>query len=210
MDITRFGLLQQSWRRFAVATLCLTPWVGAWADAQSDAHDAHHRMVVPKAIRGQSQFTLPDVTLVRADGHEVRLKDEIDDGRPVVVDFIYTTCTAVCPVSSQVFAELDQRRDDVPRVHLVSVSIDPEEDTPERMRKYAARFDASPRWNFYTGTLEASETVQRAFHVYRGTKMLHEPTTLLRVAPGRPWVRFDGFVTPSELMDELTGRTALR
>jgi len=189
--------------RIAVATSCLAGLSPAWADAESAAHDAHHRMVAPKAIRGQTQIAVPDVTLVRADGHEVRLTDEIDDGRPVVVDFIYTTCAAVCPVSSQVFAELDQRRDEVQPVHLVSVSIDPEEDTPERMRKYAVRFEASPQWNFYTGTLQASEAVQRAFHVFRGTKMFHEPTTLVRIAPGQPWVRFDGFVTPSELINEL-------
>jgi|SRR5450631_3457982 protein SCO1/2 len=210
MNIARILQIDFLSPRVAVVALCLTTLIPAWADAQADAHDAHHLMIPPKAIRGQTQFTVPDIKLVRADGHEVRLKDEIDDGRPVVVDFIYTTCTAVCPVSSQVFAELDQRLGDAQRVHLVSVSIDPEEDTPERMRKYAVRFDASARWNFYTGTLEASETVQRAFHVFRGTKMLHEPTTLVRIAPGQPWVRFDGFVTPSELMGELNGRTAVR
>jgi len=196
--------------RNLVALLCLALAVPAMADAESDARDAHHLMVAPKAIRGQTRFAVPDVKLVRADGREVRFKDELDDGRPVVVDFIYTTCTAVCPLSSQVIAELDQRLGASPAVHLVSVSIDPEEDTPERMRKYALRLEASPRWNFYTGSLEASETVQRAFHVFRGTKMLHEPATLVRMAPGQPWVRFDGFVTASELMDELAGHTAVR
>jgi len=196
--------------RIAVAALCLASATAAWADAQTDARDAHHLLAAPKAIRGQTQLAIPDVKLVRADGHEVRFKDEIDDGRPVVVDFIYTTCTAVCPLSSQVFAELDQRAGASKGLHLVSVSIDPEEDTPERMRKYAVRFDASPRWSFYTGSLEASETVQRAFHVFRGTKMFHEPATLLRTAPGQPWVRFDGFVTPSELLDELGGDAAVR
>jgi protein SCO1 len=202
---SKFGLVP-----IVVATLWLAFMPAARADAEADARDAHHLTVAPKVIRAQVQVALPDVGLVRLDGRAVRLKDELDDGRPVVIDFIYTTCSTVCPVSSQTFAELDQRLNAAQAVHLVSVSIDPEEDTPERMRKYAVRFDAGPRWDFYTGSLQASETVQRAFHVYRGSKMLHEPATLLRLAPGQPWVRFDGFVTSAELLEELDRRTAVR
>jgi protein SCO1/2 len=84
--------------------------------------------------------------------------------------------------------------------HLMSVSIDPEEDTPSRLREYASQFGARPGWNHYTGTLAASQTAQRAFGVYRGDKMSHTPVTLVRAAPGQPWLRIDGFVTPDQLL----------
>jgi protein SCO1/2 len=67
---------------------------------------------------------------------------------------------------------------------------------------YAHQFGAGPEWQHYTGTLQASLTAQRAFDVYRGDKMSHAPVTLLRAAPGKPWRRIDGFVTPDELLDE--------
>jgi protein SCO1/2 len=142
--------------------------------------------------------------LVRDDGKQVLLDQELNDGRPVVLNFIYTTCPGICPLASHVFSQLQRmlgaERD---HVHLVSISVDPEEDTPSRLREYAKKYSAGPSWQHYTGTVAASVAAQRAFDVYRGDKMGHTPVTLLRVAPGAPWVRFDGFATPDMLLQEL-------
>jgi protein SCO1/2 len=70
------------------------------------------------------------------------------------------------------------------------------------MTEYAKKYNASPQWQHYTGTVAASITMQKAFDVYRGDKMNHFPVTFMRAAPGKPWVRMDGFVTPDELMQE--------
>lgn len=86
---------------------------------------------------------------------------------------------------------------------MLSISIDPEFDTPARLRDYAARFGAGPEWQHYTGTLVASQKSQRAFDVYRGNKMEHVAVTLLRSKPGMPWVRIDGFATADQLLAEL-------
>ncbi|HEX4628598.1 MAG TPA: hypothetical protein VH137_07395, partial [Gemmatimonadales bacterium] len=77
---------------------------------------------------------------------------------------------------------------------------DPEEDTPARLREYAHKFHAGPEWQHYTGTVEASVAAQRAFNAWRGGKMSHTPLTLVRAAPGQPWLRIEGFVTPAELL----------
>jgi protein SCO1/2 len=95
-------------------------------------------------------------------------------------------------------------------VHLVSISIDPEFDTPARLREYASKLGAGPGWRHYGGTLAASLAAQRAFGVYRGDKMSHAPTTLVRTAPGAEWVRFDGFATADQLLAELPGAHASR
>ncbi|HEY2023132.1 SCO family protein, partial [Paraburkholderia sp.] len=138
--------------------------------------------------------------LVRDDGKTVSLIDELNDGRPVVLTFIYTTCTTICPMMSRTFEELQGKLGgDRDKVHLVSISIDPEQDTPARLRAYAARFDAGPEWHYYTGTVEASIAAQRAFNVYRGDKMNHTAAAFFRAAPGKPWLRIDGLATPAEL-----------
>ena len=146
-------------------------------------------------------YQVPDVRLVRDDGKTVQLREELDDGRAVLLNFIFTSCNTVCPLSSKMFAdfarELGPERD---RVHLVSISIDPEQDTPARLREYARQFHAGPEWRHYTGTRTASLAAQHAFDAFRGSKMQHTPLTLLRLAPGKPWVRIDGYLTAGELL----------
>ena len=146
-------------------------------------------------------YRVPPIQLTRDNGKSVAFQQELDDGRPVVMNFIFTTCATTCPLSSQTFAafqrKLGAERD---KVHMVSISIDPEQDTPARLRDYAKKFAAGPQWQHYTGTLQASLMAQQAFGAYRGDKMSHTPVTLLRASPGQPWTRIDGFVTPDQLI----------
>jgi len=121
----------------------------------------------------------------------------------VILNFIYTTCTTICPLTSRTFAELqDKLGHERDSVHMVSISIDPEQDTPAVLAEYASRFGAGKQWRFYTGTLDASVTAQRAFDVYRGSKMNHNPVTFIRIAPGKPWLRIEGFAKADELLQD--------
>ncbi len=153
--------------------------------------------------RSSVTYQTPAVTLVREDGKRVSLPRELDDGRPVLLNFIFTTCSSICPLMSRTLEEFQRKLgSEAARVHLMSISIDPEQDTPARLSEYARKFHAGPEWQYYTGTLAASIAAQRAFDVYRGEKMSHTPVTLLRAAPGKPWLRIEGFVTPDELVDD--------
>lgn len=148
-------------------------------------------------------YEVPDVQLVRDDGKRVSLQREMNDGRVVVLNFIFTDCSSFCPLSSQTLGQFQHRLGaDGRNVHLMSISIDPEQDTPARLREYARKFDAGPGWQHYTGTLAASRTAQQAFGAYRGDKMSHTPLTLMRAANGKSWRRIDGFATPEELLAE--------
>jgi protein SCO1/2 len=198
----------------AAALLVPSPRV-ARADDAVDPH-AHCREMaaasrLKRATRSTADHTLPGVSLVREDGAVVTLPRELEDGRPVVLNFIFTTCTTICPVLSQTFTQLQEKLgSEAGKVHLVSISIDPEQDTPARLGDYARRFHAGPQWHFYTGTSEASVAVQRAFDAYRGDKMDHTPVTFLRAAHGRSWVRIDGFASSDELARELRDLVATR
>jgi len=145
----------------------------------------------------------PAVSLVRADGKSVSFPRELDDGRPVLLNFIFTTCSSVCPLTSRTLEEFQLKLGpEATKLHMMSISIDPEQDTPARLREYARKFHAGPEWHYYTGTVAASIAAQKAFDVYRGEKMSHTPVTLMRSAPGKPWLRIEGFVTPDELVDD--------
>jgi protein SCO1/2 len=188
----------------AVCAAVLSMSASAVEPAMADDHAHAHHHVMPETLRSVRDYRLPAVSLVREDGKLVVLPDELNDGRPVVLTFIYTSCTTVCPLTSQTLSELQGKlgtaRDSV---HLVSISIDPEQDTPAKLRQYAQQYGAGPEWQHYTGTLAASQTVQRAFDVYRGNKMDHAPVILVRTAPGANWVRIDGFATAGQLLAEL-------
>ncbi|AHE31538.1 SCO family protein [Burkholderia pseudomallei] len=175
-------------------------FTGRPASAQENMH-AHHDMMMSSMKTSTAAYTVPVVTLIRDDGKAVALKDELDDGRPVVLTFIYTTCTSICPVISQTLSQFQHGLGtDREKIHIVSISIDPENDTPARLREYAARFGAGPEWQHYTGTAAASVVVQKAFNVYRQDKMDHNPVLLLRAMPGKSWLRIDGFATPDDLL----------
>jgi protein SCO1/2 len=163
------------------------------------------------ATKSLRNYSVPAVQLVRDDGKLVSLPDEMNDGRPIVLNFIFTTCTTICPVMSSLLAQFEHRLGpDAGKVNLMSISIDPEQDTPARLRAYASKFHAGPEWHHYTGTLAASISAQQAFGMYSGGKMSHAVVTLMRAAPGKPWLRIEGFVTAADLVRDYEDLLAAR
>lgn len=95
---------------------------------------------------------VPGFELTNRDGRTIRRADL--DGRPWVADFVFTRCPASCPMMSARMARLNR---DLPAdlaVRLVSISVDPDHDTPEVLQRYAESFHATGRWLFLTGTRE--------------------------------------------------------
>jgi protein SCO1/2 len=125
----------------------------------------------------------------------------LDAPGPILLQFIFTSCTTICPILSAVVSAAQDRFS--PDVRIISVSIDPETDTPARLADYAARFRGRRQWIFLTGSLEDTAAVQRSFDAAdNGGKMNHRPLTFLRSAPGSPWVRLEGMTSAAELVAE--------
>ncbi len=185
-------------------------WVAIGAAAQADAPGTPAAQAELLKV-STLQLQLPSVALVRQSGRQVSLPDDLNDGRPVVLNFIFTSCEAICPLMTQTLARFQQLLGtDSAEVHIVSLSIDPEEDTPARLRAYAEKFHAAAGWTFYTGTPEASVTAQKAFNVYRGDKMSHTAVIFMRSSPQASWRRLDGFATAEDLLHEYRAIVASR
>lgn len=98
---------------------------------------------------------LPNVVLATQDGQKVRFYNDVIKDKTVVFSFIYTSCMDICPLitarMAQVYAALGEAagRD----IHFESISTDPKNDTPERLKRHADAFRADPRWLFLTGTV---------------------------------------------------------
>jgi protein SCO1 len=175
----------------------------AWGHEGMD-HSAHMAAAAKVDVkRSEAKYLMPKVTLLNQNGQKVTLSKALDDGRPVMLNFIYTSCTTICPVTTQIFTEVQSKLGgQADKLHMVSVSIDPEYDTPKRLLAYAKENKTGRQWDFYTGSIDESIAIQKAFDAYRGDKMNHAPLTLLRAAPGKPWVRLDGFASPEMIVKE--------
>ena len=158
----------------------------------------------PDVVRSVQRYTLPPDALQRADGRHLTLAQALRDSRPVVLTFFYSACQTVCPISNQVMVDLERRLGAKrPRVPLVSISIDPDHDTVQRITAYAK--ETGNHGSLFTGDPAASEAVQRAFDRWRGDKMHHAPVFLLNADTRRSnqWIRLSGLVMPQQLLDEL-------
>jgi protein SCO1/2 len=102
--------------------------------------------------------TLPAFALTDQTGHAFGTRELA--GKVWVADFIFTSCAEACPLLSQRMAEVGRRARHLgPDFHLVSITVDPERDTPERLAAYGARYGANPiQWSFLTGPANAVET----------------------------------------------------
>ena len=159
----------------------------------------------PAYQRTLEKYTVPDVTLINQDGKHVKLGSLVDSGKPVVVDFIYGTCTTICPVLSAGYTNFQRKLGSNTRaVQLISISIDPEHDTPAVMKKYLRNYRAQPGWDFLTGSRENIDRVMRAFDAYIPNKMSHYPIMFMKAPGDLQWVRIYGLIGTSDFMNEYT------
>jgi protein SCO1/2 len=150
------------------------------------------------------RYELPKVVLVSQDGRRVPMSEVVPSDAPVALTFIFTRCASVCPMLSRTLAGLRKRmRAKAEAVRVVSITIDPEHDTPEELQAYASHYEATAGWQFYTGEPEQIDAVLHAFDAFSQVREEHKPITFLRRAYGEEWTRFDGMMTPEHLAAEL-------
>jgi len=125
-------------------------------------------------LEGLGHFgQVPDFSLIERSGRNLGLADL--QGKVWIANFIYTHCSDSCPLQSARMAELQKDLSEEKEpvlslskdVRLVSISVDPERDTPEVLSEYAKRYGADPsRWFFLTGEKEAIyHLAQGGFHL---------------------------------------------
>jgi len=158
----------------------------------------------PRFTRDEVKVEVPAVTLIDQDGDKVAFRDLLLSDKPVFVDFIYATCTTICPVLSAGYTSIQRKLgDDLDRVTLVSITIDPENDGPEELTAYLERYRAKPGWEFLTGTRADIDEVMRAFDAWIPDKMSHRPLLYIRTPSDGSWVKLYGFAGSADLMAEL-------
>jgi protein SCO1/2 len=159
-----------------------------------------------------SKMTIPDVELLDQNGRKVRFYTDLVKGKTVAVQFIFTTCTTICPPLGATFArvqkDLGERagRD----VTLISVSVDPVTDTPERLKAWGEKFHAAEGWTFVTGAKPQVDELLRALGAGVGSPSEHTPEILIGNDAARQWTRAYGLTGPAALVKLIEAASAGR
>ncbi len=143
-------------------------------------------------------------------GRERQFYSGLVEGKVVVVNFMFTGCTQVCPMLTSTFGALQQEllRRGMGDVTLISVSVDPENDTPEVLQRYAARMKVKSGWTFVTGNKLDLDRILTIFGVSAPRDKHTQQFVIGNEAQGR-WTRISGLAAVSDLVqvvEEARGR----
>ena len=150
----------------------------------------------------QAQTYFTDVELVNQNGETVRLYTDLLKGKVVVINTIFTTCTGICPVMSRTYARLqDHLGDRAGRdVHLISISVDPENDTPALLKEFAENFSSGPGWTLLTGSTENVEFALQKLGLRVENKEGHKALVLVGNEPTGLWKKAFGLSPAQDII----------
>jgi protein SCO1/2 len=167
---------------------------------------AHPGATKRRFSRSVAEYEIPDLSLVDQQGRTVALRQLLDDRKPVALNFFFASCGSICPVMTATFSRMrKQLGHDGDDLRVVSITIDPDQDTPEVLKAYAERFSAGPGWSFLTGDAGKILEVQRSFFADSGGKFNHRLLYYFRAAGAKKWVRLEGLADAADLAAEVRG-----
>jgi len=202
-------------RILTVSTLLLTgfltiPFSVFAKGPMEGSHGSMHGS--PEKRQSSANVDLLNTILVDQNGKSVQFKTDVIGDHIVVMNFIYTTCTTQCPLNSQILAqvekELPSRESD--GVRLVSLSIEPGTDTPERLKKYSEKIGSGPGWTWLTGHRPEVNELLNALGVYTPDFKTHPSVVLVGDGKSGNWTRFYGTPSSDQILSKVQELISLR
>jgi cytochrome oxidase Cu insertion factor (SCO1/SenC/PrrC family) len=182
----------------------IEPGAGAANDSRKDAI---------RSGDSDKPAQIPDTTVYDQNGKKLRFYSDLVKGKTVAINFIFTTCTTICPPLAATFRKVQQELGErVGRdVQMISISVDPTTDVPERLKAFSAKFNAGPGWTFVTGDRQEINLLLKALGTNVGDKNDHSPMMLVGNESAAYWTRTYGLAPVSTLVKVITdaaGKTA--
>jgi cytochrome oxidase Cu insertion factor (SCO1/SenC/PrrC family) len=156
-------------------------------------------------ISSISSKRIPDVRVYNQNGTQLKFYTQLVKGNTVVIDFIFTTCTTICPLLTATFSRVQQDLTERKvRVKLISISVDPVTDTPERLRDFAAKYKVAPDWTFVTGDKNDIDSLLLALEAGAGDKNNHTSRIVIGNDTADYWTTTSGSASPAALVRAIT------
>jgi len=156
-----------------------------------------------------SSLKIPNARIYDQDGKQLDFYTDLIKGKTVAINFIFTTCTASCPPLTATFRKVQQNAAErgLP-LQLISISVDPTVDTPERLHAFAEKFNAGPGWTFVTGDKSEIDSLLQGLGAAVTNKNDHTPMIMIGNDRVDYWTRAYGLSSPSQLVDLIAGAVA--
>jgi protein SCO1/2 len=143
-----------------------------------------------------------DTPLMDQDGRRLRFYTDLLEGKVVVINSFFSSCTDSCPVMSGTLAKIqDWLGDRIGKeAFLISISVDPQTDSPLVLKQYAQRFKARPGWSFLTGNPQDVEFVLQKLGQYVGVKEDHMNIFIIGNERTGLWKKAFGLARPGDII----------
>ena len=150
-------------RRNLLSVAAAAPLAAFLPEVASGAGRAHASKTKLTPRERIQQMHLPNVPLVTQDGRQVHFYDDLVKNKIVTVNFFYTHCDEICPLVTANLVKVQKLLGDRmgKDVFMHSITLKPEDDTPDQIRKYAESYHVKPGWTFYTGKSEDIERLRK-------------------------------------------------
>jgi protein SCO1 len=159
----------------------------------------------PRDPNAFSSLRVSDFTVQDQNGKSLKFYTDLVKGKVVAINFVFTTCTAICPSLTATFRKVQQQLVEHKfDAQLISISVDPTTDTPERLHAFAEKFNAEPGWTFVTGNSSDIELLLKEMGVFVANKNDHTPMVLIGNEKAGYWTRAYGLSSPDALVKLLT------
>jgi len=158
----------------------------------------------PESVAPFSSLKIPNSRVSDQNGRQLDFYNDLIKGKIVAINFIFTTCTASCPPLTATFRKVQQEA--AARgldIKLISVSVDPVVDTPERLRAFAEKYNVAAGWTFVTGEKGEIDSLLTALGVAVADKNQHTPMVMIGNDEADYWTRAYGLSAPTKLVDIL-------
>jgi len=152
------------------------------------------------------KMVIPEVDVLDQNGNALHFYSDLIKGKTVVINFIFTNCTTICPPLAATFARVQKEMGDKvgKDVHFISISVDPLTDTPERLKAWGAKFKAGAGWTFVTGNKEQIDNLLYALGASVSRREDHSPTIIVGNDPKGVWRRTYGLARSAQLVGLIT------
>ena len=156
-----------------------------------------------KKLAAAASRYFPNLVLVNQDNKPVHFYDDLLKGKTVLINFMLTHCTGACSPMTANLAKVQKYLGDVvgKDVLMISISVDPEHDTPAELKKYAANFKVQPGWYFLTGTKENLDGVLTKLGGYTDDPQQHSTVLLIGDEATGQWMKIPALTRPSEIVE---------
>ncbi|NOT10527.1 MAG: SCO family protein [Methylococcaceae bacterium] len=141
-------------------------------------------------------------TVVDQFGKTLRFFDDLINNKIVVINFIFTDCASSCPLSTAIFRQVQKQLGKQP-VQLITISVDPDNDTPERLLAFSNKFGAGPGWVFVTGDHAAISGLLKNFGVYSADRNKHSNMVIVGNDTKHQWTRLYGLPQADDIISAL-------